>query len=77
MLKEKLGVTIDSAVYSVLPNWEELTFTWDELEKTIHQLIPQKLQQMRQWRSWDAPQPNPPPPTTQPDLLSQYLPTKN
>lgn len=76
MLKEKLGVTIDSAVYSVLPNWEELTFTWDELEKTIHQLIPQKLQQMRQWRSWDAPQPNPPPPTTQPDLLCNICPQK-
>ncbi len=76
MLKEKLGVTIDSAVYSVLPNWEELTFTWDELEKTIHQLIPQKLQQMRQWRAWDAPQPNPPPPTTQPDLLCNICPQK-
>lgn len=76
MLKEKLGVTIDSAVYSVLPNWEELTFTGDELEKTIHQLIPQKLQQMRQWIAWDAPQPNPPPPTTQPDLLCHICPQK-
>lgn len=76
MLKEKLGVPIDSAVYSVLPNWEELTFTGDELEKTIHQLIPQKLQQMRQWLAWDSPQPNPPPPTTQPDLLCNICPQK-
>ena len=76
MLKEKLGVTIDSAVYSVLPNWEELTFTWDELETTVHQLIPQKLQQMRQWIDWVAPQPNPPPPTTQPDLLCNICPQK-
>lgn len=76
MLKEKLGVTIDSAVYSVLPNWEELTFTWEELEQTVHQLIPQKLQQMRKWLTWDAPQPNPPPPTTQPDLLCNICPQK-
>ncbi len=76
MLKEKLGVTIDSAVYSVLPNWEELTFTWEELAQTVHQLIPQKLQQMRQWLTWDAPQPNPPPPTTQPDLLCNICPQK-
>lgn len=76
MLKEKLGVTIDSAVYSVLPNWEELTFTWDELEKTVYQLIPQKLQQMSQWLAWDSPQPNPPPPTTQPDLLCNICPQK-
>lgn len=76
MLQEKLGVTIDSAVYSVLPNWEELTFTGDELAKTVQQLIPQKLQQMRQWLAWDAPQPNPPPRTTQPDLLCNICPQK-
>ncbi len=76
MLKEKLGVTIDSAVYSVLPNWEELTFTWEELAQTVHQLIPQKLQQMRQWLTWDAPQSNPPPPTTQLDLLCNICPQK-
>jgi S-DNA-T family DNA segregation ATPase FtsK/SpoIIIE len=60
MLREKLGVPIDSAVYSVLPNWDELTFTWDKLENTVHQLIPKKLQQMRQWIDWEPPQPNPP-----------------
>ncbi|KJH71668.1 DNA translocase FtsK [Aliterella atlantica] len=76
MLKEKLGVPINSAVYSVLPNWEELIFTGDELEKTVHQLIPQKLQQMRQWIAWEAPQPNPPPPTTQPELLCNICPQK-
>lgn len=76
MLQEKLGVPIDSAVYSVLPDWDELTFTWDELENTVHQLIPQKLQQMRQWISWEPPQPNPPPPTPHPDLLCNICPQR-
>ncbi len=74
MLHEKLGVSIDSAVYSVLPNWDELTFTWDELEKTVHQLIPQKLQQMHQWIGWEPPQPNPPPPTPHPNLFCDICP---
>jgi S-DNA-T family DNA segregation ATPase FtsK/SpoIIIE len=76
MLREKLGVPIDSAVYSVLPNWDELTFSWDELEKTVHQLIPQKLQQMRQWINWEPPQPNPPPPTPHPNLFCDICPQR-
>ena len=76
MLREKLGVPIDSAVYSVLPNWDEISFTWDELENTVHQLIPEKLQQMRQWVDWKPPQPNPPPPTPHPDLLCDICPQK-
>jgi S-DNA-T family DNA segregation ATPase FtsK/SpoIIIE len=76
MLREKLGVPMDSAVYSVLPNWDELTFSWDELEKTVHQLIPQKLQQMRQWIDWEPPQPNPPPHTPHPELLCNICPQR-
>ncbi|HEY9829458.1 MAG TPA: DNA translocase FtsK, partial [Stenomitos sp.] len=76
MLREKLAVPIDSAVYSVLPNWDEISFTWDELENTVHQLIPQKLQQMRQWVDWEPPQPNPPPPTPHPDLLCDICPQR-
>ncbi|MUL37546.1 DNA translocase FtsK [Gloeocapsopsis dulcis] len=68
MLRKTIGVKINSAVYSVLPDLQELTFTWEQLEKTVHQLVPQKLQQMRQWLTWEPPQPNPPPPTSQPDL---------
>jgi len=59
-----------------LPNWDELTFTWDELEKTVHQLIPQKLQQMRQWIDWEPPQPNPPPPTPHPNLFCDICPQR-
>jgi DNA segregation ATPase FtsK/SpoIIIE, S-DNA-T family len=65
MLQEQIGVPINLAVYSVLPDWQELTFTWDELIHTVHQLIPHKLQQMRQWIAWEPRQPDPPPPTTQ------------
>ncbi|WP_421658500.1 DNA translocase FtsK [Leptothermofonsia sp. ETS-13] len=68
MLKEQVGVPINSAVYSVLPDWKELTFTWDELEQTVHQMIPHRLQQMQQWAAWEHGQPDPPPPTAQPYL---------
>lgn len=65
MLRERVGVPINSAVYSVLPDWKELTFTWDELEHTVYQLIPHKLEQMQQWVSWQPGQPDPPPSTAQ------------
>jgi S-DNA-T family DNA segregation ATPase FtsK/SpoIIIE len=68
MLKEQIGVPINSAVYSVLPDWKELTFSWGELEKTVHQIIPHKLQQMQQWVAWKPGQPDPPPVTSQPHL---------
>lgn len=76
MLREKIGVPIDSAVYSVLPDWDELTFSWDELENTVHQLIPQKLHQMQQWIAWEPLQPNPPPPTSHPDLFCDICPQR-
>lgn len=65
MLREKIGLSINSAVYSVLPDLQELTFSWEQLENTVHQLVPQKLQKMQQWLTWKPPQPNPPPPTSQ------------
>lgn len=70
MLRKTIGVEINSAVYSVLPDLQELTFTWEQLETTVHQLVPQKLQQMRQWLTWEPPQPNSPPPTSQPYLCN-------
>lgn len=74
MLREKFDAPVDSAVYSVLPEWHELTFSWQELENNVHKLIPHKLQQMRQWIAWEPPQPNPPPATAQPDLLCPMCP---
>jgi S-DNA-T family DNA segregation ATPase FtsK/SpoIIIE len=68
MLRARIGVPINSAVYSVLPDWQELTFTWDELENTVHQLIPYKLQHMRQWVVWQPGKADPPPSTAQPHL---------
>ncbi len=53
MLREKIGVRINSAVYSVLPDLQELTFSWEQLENTVHQLVPHKLQKMRQWLTWE------------------------
>jgi S-DNA-T family DNA segregation ATPase FtsK/SpoIIIE len=68
MLREKVGLPLNSAVYCVLPELQELTFSWEKLETTVHQIIPQKLQQMQQWLNWHQFNPNPPPPTAQPEL---------
>ncbi|MBW4597056.1 MAG: PD-(D/E)XK nuclease family protein [Brasilonema angustatum HA4187-MV1] len=68
MLWQKKKVAVDSAVYCVLPEFKEYQYSWEQLENTVHQLIPYKLQQMRQWLTWEPPLPNPPPLTTQPHL---------
>jgi S-DNA-T family DNA segregation ATPase FtsK/SpoIIIE len=61
MLREKVGVPIDSAVYSVLPDWQEQVYSWKQLEDTVHQLIPQKLMQIRDWLAWQPNQGETPP----------------
>ncbi len=63
MLKQKLKVNINSAVYSVLPDWKGVEYSWDQLEQSLHQLIPSKLQQMRSWLAWQPSDPSPPPKT--------------
>ncbi len=68
LLWQKEKVPVDSRVYCVLPEFKEYHYTWEQLENTVHQLTTYKLQQMREWLSWEAPQPNPPPPTTQSHL---------
>ncbi|GAB1543243.1 hypothetical protein NUACC21_59170 [Scytonema sp. NUACC21] len=68
MLWQRKKVAVDSAVYCVLPEFIEYRYSWEQLENTVHQLIPYKLQQMRQWLAWKPPLPNFPPPTTQPQL---------
>ncbi|WP_424095373.1 DNA translocase FtsK [Moorena producens] len=52
MLHQKKGVAIDAAVYCVLPEFQKHYYSREELEDTVHQLIPHKLQQMRAWLSW-------------------------
>ncbi len=68
MVREKLKTPVDSAVYCVLPEFKEYNYTWEELEDTVHELIPHKLQQMNQWVRWKPGDPKPPPSTTQPHL---------
>lgn len=65
MLWQTKKVPVDSAVYCVLPEFKEYRYSWEQLENTVHQLIPLKLQQMQQWLTWEPPQLNPPPATTQ------------
>jgi DNA segregation ATPase FtsK/SpoIIIE, S-DNA-T family len=68
MLSQQKKTAVDAAVYCVLPNFKEYEYSWEELESTVHQLIPYKLQQMQEWLSWEPENINPPPITTQPDL---------
>lgn len=68
MLQQQKHDPVDAAVYCVLPEFKNYHFTWEELEKTVHQLIPLKLQQMQDWLSWEPSKSNPPPPTSQPHL---------
>jgi DNA segregation ATPase FtsK/SpoIIIE, S-DNA-T family len=70
MLQEQKHEPVDAAVYCVLPEFKNYHFTWEELEKTVHQFIPFKLQQMQEWLQWESPKPNPPPPTSQPHLCA-------
>jgi S-DNA-T family DNA segregation ATPase FtsK/SpoIIIE len=49
MLQQRQQVPVDSAVYCVLPEFKEYYYDWEQLENTIHQLIPHKLQQMQEW----------------------------
>ena len=76
MLQQKLKVNINSAVYSVLPDWNGVEYPWDLLEDTLHQLIPHKLMQMRDWLSWRSPNPSPPPMTAHLELCN-ICPQKN
>ncbi|BCL34901.1 DNA translocase FtsK [Nostoc sp. MS1] len=68
ILHQKKKVPVDSAVYCVLPEFKEYHYSWEDLENTVHQLIPHKLLQMQQWLAWESANPNPPPRTTQPHL---------
>lgn len=68
MLFQKKKTSVDSAVYCVLPEFKDYQYSWEQLENTVHQLIPYKLLQMQEWLKWESPNPNPPPATTQPHL---------
>ncbi len=68
MLQQRQQVPVDSAVYCVLPEFKEYYYDWEQLENTVNQIIPYKLEQMQEWLNWQQFQPNSPPPTTQPYL---------
>lgn len=74
LLWRRKQVPIDAAIYCVLPTFQSYHYTWNELEATVHQLIPHKLQQMQQWLQWQSSEPDVPPPTAQPDRLCPICP---
>ncbi len=68
ILKQDLQVPVDAAIYCVLPQFKEYRYSWEQLQDTVYQLIPHKLEQMQKWLKWESPQPNPPPTTNNPNL---------
>lgn len=70
MLAQQKSAKVDAAVYCVLPEFKEYQYTWEELESTVHKIIPNKLQQMQSWLSWKSGNINPPPKTAQLDLCN-------
>ena len=78
MMKEKKKIAaVDSAVYCVLPEFKEYYYSWEELEETVHQLIPHKLQQMRQWLNWTSTDNVTLPPATTQSHLCAICPQQN
>ena len=68
--KQEVKTPVDAAIYCVLPEFKEYRYSWEQLEDTVYQLIPYKLQQMQQWLKWESPRSNPPPVTTNPNLCN-------
>ncbi|WP_071518113.1 DNA translocase FtsK [Geitlerinema sp. PCC 9228] len=68
MLAQQKNVPVDAAVYCVLPEFHEYYYPWERLQDSVYEIIPSKLQQMRDWLQWEPPQSNPPPQTSQPHL---------
>jgi DNA segregation ATPase FtsK/SpoIIIE, S-DNA-T family len=77
LLQARHQMPIDAGVYSVLPTFQTFNYGWDQLDKTVRQLIPHKLQQMQQWLTWQPNQENPPPQTSQPDHLCPICPQQS
>jgi DNA segregation ATPase FtsK/SpoIIIE, S-DNA-T family len=77
LLQSRHQMPIDAGVYSVLPEFQSFNYGWDQLDRTVRQLIPHKLQQMQHWLTWKPGQENPPPKTAQPDHLCPICPQKN
>ncbi|MGK7951898.1 MAG: DNA translocase FtsK [Xenococcaceae cyanobacterium] len=69
-IEQTQKVPVDSAVYCVLPEFKEYYYARSELEANLHQVIPHKLQQMKKWLQWKAPQPDAPPPTSNSHLCN-------
>ena len=67
MIQQTKKVSVDSAVYCALP-FKAYYYPWSELETNLHQVIPDKLQQMQKWLQWQPTQANTPPATSNLDL---------
>jgi S-DNA-T family DNA segregation ATPase FtsK/SpoIIIE len=64
ILQKQLNLPVDAAVYAVLPELKIYHYSWEQLQESVHKLIPAKLEQMEQWLHWKPKQLNIPPATT-------------
>ncbi len=72
LLNRSKGVPVDSAVYSVLPQWQEQHYRWERLEETVHTLLPGRLQQMIDWLAWQPDSSGSSPPKTVQNRLCDF-----
>ena len=72
IIKQRLkrNVGVDAAIYCILPEFKEYHYSWEQLQDTVYQLIPHKLQQMQKWLKWESPQLDPPPATNNSNLCN-------
>lgn len=72
IIKQRLkrNVGVDAAIYCILPEFKEYRYSWEQLQDTVYQLIPHKLQQMQKWLKWESPQLDPPPATNNSNLCN-------
>lgn len=70
MLQQTKGIPVDAQVSYIFPNLKTDFYSWEKLEETIYQSIPQKLQQMQEWLTWESGHSEPPPATIYPHLCN-------
>jgi len=75
LLKQKKKVPVDAVVYWVLPELGESHYSWEKLENLVENLVPSKLEEMREWLRWEEFQPDPPP-RTQKEYLCDICPQR-
>jgi S-DNA-T family DNA segregation ATPase FtsK/SpoIIIE len=54
MLSITRGIKVDACIYVLLPDFKEYYYQWEQLHSKVYELIPSKLEQMKQWLKWQT-----------------------